>query len=86
VRGSTATDGSPTRVVSSRPDLPIATRPYEVQHGPADLHWAETLLSRANAHSFNETRGLYQRSAKLIEEAADLELLVRLAATPAPAA
>lgn len=43
--------------------LLIATRLYEVQHRPADLRWAEKLLSWANAHSFNRKRGLYQRSA-----------------------
>ena len=43
--------------------LLIATRLYEVQHRPADLRWALKLLSWANAHSFNERVGLYQRSA-----------------------
>jgi Glycosyl hydrolase family 76 len=43
--------------------LLIATRLYEVQHRPADLGWAMKLLSWANAHSFNEQIGLYQRSA-----------------------
>jgi uncharacterized protein YyaL (SSP411 family) len=43
--------------------LLVATRLYEAQHRPADLRTAEKLLAWANAHSFNERRGLYQRSA-----------------------
>jgi hypothetical protein len=41
----------------------IATRLYRVQHRASDLRWALKLLSWANAHSFNRSRGLYQRNS-----------------------
>lgn len=41
----------------------IGTRLYEAQHRKSDLQWTLKLLNWANAHSFDEKRGLYQRSA-----------------------
>lgn len=40
----------------------IGTRLYEADHDTWALGWAEKLLAWANAHSFDKTRGLYQRS------------------------
>ena len=41
----------------------IGTRLYEIDQDTWALGWAKKLLAWANAHSFNNARGLYQRSA-----------------------
>lgn len=41
----------------------IGTRLYEIQGDKWALGWAQKMLTWANAHSFNQQRGLYQRSA-----------------------
>ncbi len=41
----------------------IGTRLYTLDHDTWALGWAQKLLAWANAHSFNQTAGLYQRSA-----------------------
>ena len=41
----------------------IGTRLYEIDKDKWALGWAKKLLAWANAHSFNNSRGLYQRSS-----------------------
>jgi uncharacterized protein YyaL (SSP411 family) len=41
----------------------IGTRLYAIDHDTWALGWAQKLLTWANAHSFNQQRGLYQRNA-----------------------